>query len=227
MHDLNLNTLLISQIKKQEFLYSFLSSKSGVSKTKLKFKFFLEHELNHLNNTFKETQNSPIFFKKKKRINLKYLEVLLNKNTDLDCVILEDLTSFEEKEEVLFKGLKKIAKKHNIVFVCFFELKRLENHESYCTLKPKMNDFTDQYPLKSNLKHIDNIVFSWRPEYYGIESFKKPKTSSESKGEIIVYRKEHSKRSFIVSFKGGNNMFKDLKDYNELNWVEKLKALNT
>ena len=227
LNELVLKTTIISKKKVHHFLHSFLSYKSGVSRAKVAHKVFLDNEFIHLNNSFKEIQNFPIFIKKKKKLTLDFLESYLNKNEEIDCLIIENLDSFLEKEKILFKGLKKIAQKNNIVLVCFHELEKLKSGASL-DVKPSICDFTKTFSLATTIKLIDNFVCIWRPEFYNIPRFHKTKKSTEGKAEISIYIKEEQMpKNIIVGFSGMKNIFSDLENYENLNWVEKLKVLNS
>ena len=227
LNELKLKTIIISKNNANKFLHSLLSYKSGVSKQKIQHKFFQEREFMHLNKSFKEIQNLPIFIKKKKKLTLDFLKSYLLNNEAVDCLIIEDLDSFLEKEKILFKGLKKIAKKNNIVLVCFYELEKLKLGASL-DVKPSICNFTKTFFLPNTMKAIDNFVCIWRPEFYNIPRFHKMKKSTGGKAEISIYKKEEQiPKNIIVGFSGRKNIFYDLENYENLNWVEKLKVLNS
>jgi len=227
LKDLKLKTIIISKNSANKFLHSLLSYKSGVSKQKIQHKFFQEGDFMHLNTSFKEIQNLPIFIKKKKKLTLDFLKAYLLNTEVVDCLIIEDLDSFLEKEKILFKGLKALAKKQNIVLICFYELEKLEL-ESSLEVKPSICDFTKTFSLATTLKAIDNFLCIWRPSFYGVPCFYKTKESTQGKAEIRIYRKEESRpKNIIVGFSGRKNSFFDLENYENLNWVEKLKVLNS
>lgn len=226
LNNLELQTTIFLKKNETQFLYSFLSSTSSIMMPKIHGKFFEQHELNHLNKSIKEISSLPIFIKKKKKLSLDFLINYLSKNEDSQCVIIEDLDSFLEKEKILFSGLKKIAKKYNVILVCFLELNPIDLKEQYLKIKPNIKDFKNKFPLKSTLKSIDNLIFSFRPEFYEINFFNKTKIKTENKAELDVFKNNNESKNMIVKFSGVKNIFSDLEDYEDLNWVEKLKVLN-
>tara|TARA_B100000809_G_C15033638_1_gene492915 strand:+ start:170 stop:1045 length:876 start_codon:yes stop_codon:yes gene_type:complete len=228
LNELKLKTIIISKNNANKFLHSLLSHKSGVSKQKIQHKFFQEGEFMHLNESFNEIQNLPIFIKKKKKLTLDFLKAYLLNNEVVDCLIIEDLDSFLEKEKILFKGLKELAQKNNIVLICFYELKEVASCNPYLEINPSISDFKNSFSLPNTMKVIDNFVCIWRPELYNIPRFHKTKKSTGGKAEISIYKKEEQiPKNIIVGFSGRKNIFYDLENYENLNWVEKLKVLNS
>jgi len=227
LKEIALQTTIITKERPIDFLNNYLSHNCVIIKPKIQGKFFAKHEVNHLNESIKEFQNLPIFIKKKKKLSLDFLESYLSKNEDIDCVCIENLDAFLEKEKILFKSLKKIAIKYNVILVCFFELNQVHEIRPYSDLKPSINDFKKKFTKKSTLKNINNLIFIWRPEFYQRTKFDKTSESTEGKGELIVCKKNEEQKNMIVKFSGMKNLFSDLEDYENLNWVEKLKVLNS
>jgi replicative DNA helicase len=227
LNKLKLKTTIISKSNVNKFLHSLLSYKSGVSKAKISHKVFSDNDFIYVNKSFKEIQNLPIFIKKKKKLTLGFLDSYLKKNEEIDCLLIENLDSFLEKEKILFKGLKELAKKKNVVLICFYELEEVASCNPYLEINPSISDFKNSFSLKKTLNNIDNLIFIFRPEFYNIPNFYKTKEATEGKAVISIYRKEEELKEIIVGFSGRKNIFSDLENYEHLNWVEKLKVLNS
>ena len=113
------------------------------------------------------------------------------------------------------------------LFSFIFELEKLKAGTSQ-DVKPSICDFTKTFSLATTIKSIDYFVCIWRPEFYNIPHFHKTKESTEGKAEISIYRKgEPMPENMVVRFCGRKNIFSDLESYENLNWVEKLKVLNS
>ncbi len=227
LKEIALQTTIITKQSLVDFLNNYMSHNCNIIKPKVQGKFFEEHELIYLNKSIKGFQNLPVFIKKKKKLSLDFLESYLSKNEDIDCVFIENLDAFLEKEKILFKSLKKIAEKYNVILVCFCELKQVDESKPYSEIKPSINDFRKKFPQKSTLRKINNLIFTWRPEFYQLSKFNKTRETTESKAEIIVYNKSGEQKNMIVKFSGMKSLFSDLEDYENLNWTEKLKVLNS
>lgn len=103
-------------------------------------------------------------------------------------LITQNGTSNREQEiSLISRGLKGIAKELDIPVIALSQLSR--NVEQRIDKRPVLSDLRDSGAIEQD---ADEVLFLYRPEYYGIDKwYDYGEESTENEAEIIIQKNRH------------------------------------
>ena len=169
-----------------------LSSVSKINGLRIRSGQVTQPEFDFLAKTWKEINKQPLFINDQtplNEINLRGIARRMVGNHDIKLLIIDYLQLLDcslrkenRQQEIssISKALKALAKELKIPVLALSQLSRAV--ESRTVPRPVMSDLRDSGTLEQD---ADIILFIYRPEYYGIETFADGSPST-GQAEIIV-----------------------------------------
>jgi replicative DNA helicase len=171
---------------------------SGVNVSKIVKGQTSMEEIRHILKTCEQIEKSPLFIDDTPNISLIELKSKarkLVKDNGVQLIVIDylqlmrsgmDVQNREQEIAEISKGLKALAKELNIPVIALSQLSR--GVESRSDKKPMLSDLRESGQIEQD---ADMVMFCFRPEYYGIDSYEIGSEVFQSFGLMMLIIAKH------------------------------------
>jgi replicative DNA helicase len=118
--------------------------------------------------------------------------------------------SRQQELNIISQELRRLAENLNIVVLITHELPEIKNYNSDEDVKPSLKELYNDTPVS---KYADLVMFLYRPEFYGFNTWYHTDESTECEAELVIARNRQGNiHSFRLFFDGYRSRFNEVDD---------------
>lgn len=166
------------EMSKEQLVGRMASSVSGINASKIVKKQLTEYEIKRMEEGAIELNSAPMYIDDTPNISLVELKTKARKlvrDQGVKMIIVDylqlmrsglQISNREQEISEISRGLKALAKELNIPVIALSQLSR--SVESRADKKPMLSDLRESGQIEQD---ADMVIFTYRPEYYGITEY--------------------------------------------------------
>lgn len=188
------------EMSKAQLVSRMQSSLSGVNVSKIVKKQLDLDEIYVIKKECESLLTAPIFIDDTPAISLLELKSKarkLKKENNIEIIIIDylqlmrsglNLSNREQEVAEISKGLKALAKELDIPIIALSQLSRQVENRAGTDKKPQLSDLRESGQIEQD---ADMVLFCYRPEYYGIETYEIGNETFETRGLFMLIVAKH------------------------------------
>jgi len=186
------------EMSKEQLVGRMASSISGVSASKIIKKQMDQYEIDKMVNMASDLNTAPMYIDDTPNISLVELKTKVRKlvkEQGVKMIIVDylqlmrpglSISNREQEISEISRGLKALAKELDIPVIALSQLSRLV--ESRADKKPMLSDLRESGQIEQD---ADMVIFTYRPEYYGIEEYQLDDITLNTKNLFVAIVGKH------------------------------------
>jgi len=186
------------EMSKEQLTGRIESSISGIDVSRIIKKQLSEEEIGQMDKSCSDLYTAPIFIDDTPNISLIELKSKarkLVKESNVELIVIDYLqlmrsglgiSNREQEIAEISRGLKALAKELSIPVIALSQLSRLV--ESRADKKPMLSDLRESGQIEQD---ADMVLFCYRPEYYGIETYEVGSETFNASGLFMLIVSKH------------------------------------
>jgi replicative DNA helicase len=189
------------EMSSKQLANRMISAEAEIESDKLKKGILADHEWQQLNSKIAKLSEAPIFIDDTPAISVFELRAKcrrLKQQNNIQMIIIDYLQLMrgddsnnkngnrEQEVSYISRSLKALAKELNIPVIALSQLSRLV--ESRSDKKPMLSDLRESGQIEQD---ADMVIFCYRPEYYGIETYEVGAETFQCHGLMMLLIAKH------------------------------------